>query len=134
RRLWLSWNTYGLLDILFVVVTAARTALHAPASMQALLRLPLCLLPTFVVPLILVSHVLLFVRLRAATQRRERPGFLPTTEVIHAGSLSPISLRRNTPLPCEVRWSVPSHSTCTPWKPTSANSSRSSASVHSRQS
>jgi hypothetical protein len=75
RRLWLLWNAFGLLDILFVVVTAARTALAAPASMQALLRLPLSLLPTFVVPLVFTSHALLFARLL----RRERPGFLPTT-------------------------------------------------------
>jgi hypothetical protein len=79
RRLWLLWNAYGLLDILFVVITAARTALQEPGSMAALLRLPLCLLPTFVVPLILVSHALLFVRLRAAVDQRARPGFLPTT-------------------------------------------------------
>ena len=64
RRLWLCWNAFGLADILFVVITAARTALHAPESMAALLVLPLCLLPTFVVPLIFTSHALLFARLR----------------------------------------------------------------------
>jgi hypothetical protein len=35
-----------------------------PASMQALLVLPLSLLPTFLVPLIIASHVLIFARLR----------------------------------------------------------------------
>jgi hypothetical protein len=58
----------GLLDILFVVATAARLGLAAPASMQALLRLPLCLLPTFLVPLIITSHVLLAIRLARAGQ------------------------------------------------------------------
>lgn len=59
----LVWNVAGFLDILFVVVTAARLALADPASMSPLLRLPLSLLPTFLVPLIIASHVLLFWRL-----------------------------------------------------------------------
>jgi len=46
-----------------VVVTAARLATADPESMVALLRLPLSLLPTFLVPLIVASHVVLGVRL-----------------------------------------------------------------------
>jgi len=53
----------GLADILFVVVTAARLGVADPESMAALLRLPLSLLPTFLVPLIIASHVVLGVRL-----------------------------------------------------------------------
>jgi hypothetical protein len=53
-----------------VVVTAARLGLADPASMAALLRLPLSLLPTFLVPLIIASHVILGLRLwrRAAAR------------------------------------------------------------------
>jgi hypothetical protein len=63
RAVLLIWNIYGLVDILFVVATAAAEGRAAPASMAALLRLPLSLLATFLVPLIIGSHLLVFVRL-----------------------------------------------------------------------
>jgi hypothetical protein len=63
RQAYVAWNIFGLLDILFVVATAARLAMAGPDSMSALLRLPLSLLPTFLVPLIIASHVLIAARL-----------------------------------------------------------------------
>jgi hypothetical protein len=59
----LSWNTLGLIDIVFVVSSALRFGLKDWQSMHALRELPLSLLPTFLVPLIIASHVLIFVRL-----------------------------------------------------------------------
>ena len=56
------WNTIGLTDILFVVMTALRLGLEDQQSMHALREFPLSLLPTFLVPLIIVSHVLIFFR------------------------------------------------------------------------
>ncbi|MDB6113016.1 MAG: hypothetical protein JWR69_4766 [Pedosphaera sp.] len=64
RRIILTWNLLGLIDILLVVVTAARLGLAKPDSMLALTRLPLSLLPTFIVPLIITSHLIIFYRLR----------------------------------------------------------------------
>jgi len=70
RLVYAAWNLLGLGDLLFVVVTAARLALADPDSMRALLRLPLSLLPTFLVPLLIASHILIAVRLRLIPRYR----------------------------------------------------------------
>jgi hypothetical protein len=57
------WNVVGLVDILLVVFTAARLVFADPLSMRAFTHLPLSLLPTFLVPLIIATHVVIYVRL-----------------------------------------------------------------------
>jgi hypothetical protein len=64
------WNTIGLTDILFVVLTALRLGLEDRQSMHALREWPLSLLPAFLVPLIIVSHVLIF--WRASKLKKQR--------------------------------------------------------------
>jgi hypothetical protein len=64
RRVVLAWNAFGLLDIVFVVATAARLYFADPAQLAPLTRLPLSLLPTYFVPLIVLSHLTIFGRLR----------------------------------------------------------------------
>ena len=65
RAVLFVWNVYGLVDILFVVASAAAEGRGDPSSMAALLRMPLSLLATFLVPLIISSHGLIFARLRS---------------------------------------------------------------------
>lgn len=62
------WNVVGFVDLLLVVLSAARLGLATPREMLALTRLPLSLLPTFLVPLLLATHVLIFARLARANR------------------------------------------------------------------
>ena len=48
--------------LLLALVNATRISLADPAAMRALTHLPLSLIPTFVMPLLLVTHVILFSR------------------------------------------------------------------------
>ena len=63
-RLLMVWNALGFADIVGVVLTAARLAIANPTSMKALMGPPLSVVPLFIVPLVIASHVLVFWRLR----------------------------------------------------------------------
>ncbi|HXJ59551.1 MAG TPA: hypothetical protein VNU68_23140 [Verrucomicrobiae bacterium] len=97
RWIWLGWNAAGLADLAFVVVTAARLGIGVPGSMNALTRFPLGLLPTFLVPLLIMSHVILFVRLASAAAAPNRAyvdGASQTPEAT-AGAATEEERRRN---------------------------------------
>ena len=64
RRVVTAWNALALLDILYVVGTAARLYLADPQQLAPLTRMPLALLPTYFVPLILLAHLRIFGWLR----------------------------------------------------------------------
>ena len=56
------WNVDGLIDILLVVFTITRLNLTLPWLLRPLTQLPLSLYPTFLLPLLLASHVILLQR------------------------------------------------------------------------
>jgi hypothetical protein len=68
RSALLLWNAFGLFDILLVMALAAQQAAADSGFQNAFRSLPLSLLPTFIVPIVIATHVLLFVCL--AGQRR----------------------------------------------------------------
>ncbi|MFT3769292.1 MAG: hypothetical protein QM820_27955 [Minicystis sp.] len=70
RAVVLGWNLIALADILAVIVTAQRLILfaHEPRMLGMMSRFPFATLPTFVVPMVLLTHLAVFVRLRAAAR------------------------------------------------------------------
>jgi hypothetical protein len=64
RRATVIWNVVGFAGLLIAILTAVRINLQHPMPLRALTHLPLSLLPTFLTPLLLVIHVIIFDRLR----------------------------------------------------------------------
>jgi hypothetical protein len=64
------WNLLGLADIVAVAVTAVQDEIAVPGSMRQLDHFPLILLPTCIVPIIIVTHGLMLVRLLRPARSR----------------------------------------------------------------
>ncbi len=65
RRALAVWNVVGLADLVVAVATAGWLNLTRPGSVDELAGLPLALVPLWIVPVLLTSHILLFFRLGA---------------------------------------------------------------------
>lgn len=78
QRACIIWNTFGLVDILLLVATAVRLGFTQPWQLGAWRRLPCSMLPTFLVPLIIATHVIIYVRLRVPTDTASPPADQPT--------------------------------------------------------
>jgi hypothetical protein len=69
RGAWLAWNTIAFLDWVAVLGSVTLVALQGRADELApLTRLPLSLLPTFIVPILIASQVFLFRRLGTSSR------------------------------------------------------------------
>lgn len=65
----LAWNVLGLLDILFVLRTGIGLGMADATQMVWITAFPWSLIPTFIVPLVIVTHMLIFLRLWATAER-----------------------------------------------------------------
>jgi len=66
RWAYLAWNTFGVLDLIVAVGTAAVVVLRgATPGMEPITQLPLILVPVFFVPLLFAAHVAIYRRLFA---------------------------------------------------------------------
>jgi len=63
RRFLTIWNVIGFIDIILVVIALARINHANPYELRSLTYLPLSLLPTFLVPLLIATHLMIFARL-----------------------------------------------------------------------
>jgi hypothetical protein len=61
--LYVIWNTLGLIDIMLVVITAARMAMSNAPAMAQLLKPSFAIIPLFLVPIVIASHIWIFERL-----------------------------------------------------------------------
>ena len=69
----LAWNVIGVLGVLYVFATATRMASTDALVQGGFTSLPLSLLPTFLAPLIIVTHVLIFVWWTRQTPNAQGP-------------------------------------------------------------
>lgn len=72
RRALLAWNLLGMGDLAVAVGTAAWLNLTRPGSMAELAQFPLALVPLWIVPVLILSH--LYLLLGARTRLREGRG------------------------------------------------------------
>jgi hypothetical protein len=73
RQAVMIWNTIGVTGLLLNAATAARIGLAQPWQLDAFRRLPFSVLPTFFVPLLLATHVIVFARLWRETPEKAHP-------------------------------------------------------------
>ena len=71
RRALLGWNVFGLLDLIVAVGTGAWLNLTRPGSMIELASFPATMVPLFLVPLMIASHLVMLRRAPGASVSNE---------------------------------------------------------------
>ena len=57
----IAWNVVGAVDVLLLTAVMTRLAQPDPLAQGGFTSFPLSLVPTFIIPLVVVSHLLIFV-------------------------------------------------------------------------
>jgi hypothetical protein len=70
---YIIWNTIGLMNVLLLTTTVVRLGFVQPWQLGALRLLPCSMLPTFLIPLIITTHVIIFERLRDPADLPDAP-------------------------------------------------------------
>ncbi|HUJ44181.1 MAG TPA: hypothetical protein VLW52_11285 [Opitutaceae bacterium] len=73
RQAFLIWNTIALVDLLIVAATAARIERSQPWQLEPFQHLPLSMLPTFLVPLLIATHAVIYARLLRRPRETANP-------------------------------------------------------------
>ena len=74
RIAYFTWNVLGLVDILMVLSQAVRMMRADPLMQGGFSSLPLIVLPLFLVPIIIVTHVMIFVWLARGPRKASPQG------------------------------------------------------------
>jgi hypothetical protein len=66
RNLLMGWNIVAFADILFAIFTATRILFFGPgpSAMQGFSLFPMPVLPSFLVPAVIITHLVIFAKLR----------------------------------------------------------------------
>lgn len=71
RRLYLAWNTLGVIDLVVAVGTAAMVVMRGSVpGMEPLARMPLIIVPVLAVPFLFAGHVAVYRRLLSRPETR----------------------------------------------------------------
>jgi hypothetical protein len=80
RHACIIWNTIGLINILLITATVVRLSFSQPWRLWTLQLLPCSMLPTFLMPLIIATHVIIYRRLRSPDEPADvHPADQPAT-------------------------------------------------------
>ncbi|HEY5080014.1 MAG TPA: hypothetical protein VII43_09205 [Opitutaceae bacterium] len=77
RRPLFAWNLIGMTDLAVAIATAARLNLAQPGSMKELAQFPLALVPLWIVPMLILSHLYLLFGARTRLRKGGSPPIVP---------------------------------------------------------
>jgi hypothetical protein len=73
RHAYIIWNTIGFMNVLLLTATIVRLGFSQPWQLWTFRFLPCSMLPTFLMPLLIATHVIIYARLRSSAELGEAP-------------------------------------------------------------